>query len=117
MATRTKAQLSKAVMEKLGLLNATDDVAAEDHAMISTRYTELMEGLEAENLAYWPEDQIPLLVFPAVTDLVGIHCASAFGITPLNPIEIEQAEIIVKRRIRKYTVTKSSLLDTYQADY
>lgn len=102
MTTRSLTELSKAVMEKLGKVDANSTVEAADHTMIVDRYTELMEGLRFEDIAYWTDTAIPLLVFPALTDLVALHSQSAFG-RAVNAQEFETLELTHKRRLRRYT--------------
>jgi len=117
MTTRTTSELSKAVMQKLAVLDALEDPSTADHVMIKARYEELMEGLREENLAYWENSEIPLVVFPALTDLVALHSGSAFG-KPLAAVgDIEQAEMSIKRRIRRHTHKLSSAATIYQDDF
>lgn len=116
MTTRTLHQLSKAVLEKLALIDANADPSAADAQMISDRYGELMETLRDEDLCYWNDDAIPLLVFSAVADLVALHCMSAFGLGG-NPVEIEDAEIPIKRRIRKHTRKPASGMPIPQENF
>lgn len=116
MTTRTTQQLSKAVMEKLALVDANADPSAADHAMIANRYTELMDVLRDEDLCYWSNAAIPLLVFSGVSDLVALHCMSAFGLGG-SPVEIEANEIPIKRRIRKHTKKPYSHEDITADDY
>jgi hypothetical protein len=117
MTTRTTSELSKAVMQKLAVIDAMESPSAQDHVMINARYEELMEGLREENLAYWENSTIPLVVFPALTDLVALHSGSAFG-KPLAAVgDIEQAEMSIKRRIRRHTHKLSSAATIYQDDF
>lgn len=102
MTSRSLTELSKAVMEKVAKTDANATVEAADHAMIVDRYTELMEGLRFEGIAYWEDAAIPLLVFPPLTDLVALYCQSAFGRT-VDAAEMERLELVHKRRMRRYT--------------
>lgn len=117
MTTRTLNQLSKAVMEKLALLDANSTPAAADHTMIVDRYTELMEGLRDENIAYWDDAAIPLLVFGPVADLVALHCGGAFGRPLVSVIEIEAAEVPIKRRIKRHTRKHASGEEIHQDNF
>ena len=54
--------------------------------------------------------------FPAVTDLVALHCKSAFGGNISLP-DIEAAEVPIKRRIRRHTRKHASGDETFQVDY
>ena len=101
MTDRTLLQLSKAVADKLTVTDALEQPAAVDHALIVSRYEELMEELRDDDLCYWPNGAIPLVVFTAVVDLVALHVAPSFGMTIAGVYEIENAEIPIKRRIRK----------------
>ena len=108
--------LSTAVLRKLKVLDALESPSTEDHALVYNRYLELHEGLQHEELAYWPSDFIPLIVMPALVDLVAIHVSNEFGIT-INLAEIEDLEVPIKRRIKRYNVKRDSEADVYQVDY
>ncbi len=117
MATRTLVQLSKAVMEKLALIDSHGSVAAVDHQTIVDRYTEIMEQLRDESIGYWDDGAVPLLVFGAVTDLVALHVAPSFG-APLVPItKIEEAEVSIKRRIKRHTKKYASGDEAEMVDF
>ena len=117
MATRTLQDLSKAVMEKLAVIDALEDPSASDHLMIMRRYAELYEGLAEEQLAYWPESEIPLVAFPALSDLVALHAGPAFGRPIVSVTDIEAAEVPIKRRLRRHTHKRASGVEAFQVDY
>lgn len=117
MTTRSLNELSKAVMEKLAILDANSSPSAADHKMIVDRYTELMAGLQDEEIAYWDIDAIPLLVFGAVTDLVALHSGGAFGRPLVALTDIEAAEVPIKRRIKRHTRKHASGEEIRQDNY
>ena len=117
MATRTLQNLSKSVMEKLAVIDALESPSAQDHSLIAERYAEIFDALAEEELAYWPTGEIPLIVFPALTDLVALHVGSAFGRPMVAVSDIEAAEIPIKRRLRKHTHKRASGVETYQDDF
>jgi len=116
MTTRSLTELSHAVMEKIGAVDSNSTVEASDHDMIVRRYSELMEGLRFEEIAYWENAEIPLLVFPPLTDLVSLHCESAFG-RQRDPKEMEALELVHKRRMRRYTHKMSAGTVSYADDF
>ena len=117
MATRTLQNLSKAVMEKLGVIDALQDPSAQDHTMIVNRYAEILEGLAEEELAYWPEGAIPFIVMPVLIDLMALHVGPSFGRPIVDVTMIEAAEIPIKRRLRKHTHKSASGAETHQDDF
>jgi hypothetical protein len=117
MTTRSQTEMAQTVLEKLRVVDSQQSASATDRTFVINRYAELMEGLREEELAYWPDDEIPLLVYPAVTDLVALHVSGSFGKPMVSLIEIESAEIPIKRRIRRHTRKQSAGEDTYTLDY
>jgi hypothetical protein len=114
MKSRTPQELSKAVMDQLGVIDALEFPSAIDHQYIFDRYTDLMDELRADELGYWPDDQIPGLVFLAVADLVALHVGPAFGRPVVAVTDIEDAQVPIKRRIRRYTKKHASGEVSYQ---
>lgn len=117
MVTRSLSDLTLAVMQDLGVIDAMDSPSASDHALVRGRYEALFSNLREESLAYWEEAAIPLVVFQPVTDLVALHCGAAFGRPKVSIAEIEATETSIKRRIRRHTHKLTSGVTMYQDDF
>lgn len=85
---RTTQDLSKKVMELLGLLDAQEDVSTEDHALISRAYADKYEELFFREIAYWPADEIDNKAFLPMARIMAAEVASAFG----RPVPTEFSE-------------------------
>ena len=117
MATRTKTQLATAVLQHLGVAGAEGNVSATDAAYVSARYEDLWEEMNDDNaMAYWDRDEIPSVVFEALTHLVAISVASAFGFQS-NVREIDEEMRVCKRRIRRHTQVKGAELPSPFEDF
>ena len=57
------------------------------------------------------------MVFGPVCDLVALHCGPAFGKPIVNVTNIEDAEVPIKRRIKRHTKKHASGLEPEQVDY
>lgn len=66
-------------MELLGLLDAQEDVSAEDYALIANAYADKYQELFFRDIAYWPVDEIDNKVFLAVSRIMAEEVASAFS--------------------------------------
>jgi hypothetical protein len=115
MATRTKTQLAQAVLEHLAVLGANQTISAEDNAYVSGRYEDLWEEMaDDNNMAYWPQNEIPAVVFEPLVHLVAVSVGSAFG-KPRSIRDLEQDIMICKRRIRRHTkVTGAETSATFE---
>ncbi len=76
---RTTQDLSKKVMELLGLGEAQEDPSAEDHGTIVAAYESKYEALFFRKIAYWPVDAIDDKAFLAMARIMAAEVASAFG--------------------------------------
>lgn len=85
---RTTQDLSKKVMELLGLLEAQEDVSAEDHALIANAYADKYEEMFFREIFYWPADEIDNKAFLATARIMAAEVAPAFG----KPEPIENSE-------------------------
>lgn len=80
---RSKADLATAVLQLLGVLDATESPSAEDGAYVEARYDDLREELIDKGQAYWPSTtrttaEIPAVVFSAMTMILAGRCAPTF---------------------------------------
>lgn len=78
MVTRTSDELAKRVLQNLRVLDALETPRAEDNALVKERYADVYEWLVDEDLAFWPENQIPGGAMDGLTRLVADVCAEAF---------------------------------------
>ena len=85
---RTTQDLSKKVMELLGLLDAQEDVSAEDHALIAGAYSDKFQELFFRDIAYWPADEIDNKAFLPMARIMAAEVASAFS----RPVPTEFSE-------------------------
>jgi hypothetical protein len=88
LMARTTQDLSKKVMELLGLLEAQEDVSAEDHALIANAYSDKFEELFFRDIAYWSADEIDNKAFRAMARIMAEEVASAFS----KPVPTEFSE-------------------------
>lgn len=116
MATRTKAALAANVLVHLGITNASESPAAIDVQYVSDRYDDCLEELIDDDLAYWPSNAIPVVMFEPLTQLVSLSVMTAFGL-PLSPTEMEEGRRLYKRRIRRHVGKKSSGLAAEFEDF
>ncbi len=106
--TRPQSELATAVMEHLGLTNAGEAPAASDASFVLRRYTNLMDELRDEQIAYWDNNAIPYEAFEGVVSAVGILVMGAFGLDAPVGRELEDAMEVAKRRIRRRVVKPAS---------
>lgn len=79
MANYTISDLAKRVMQNLKLIDAQEDVSAEDFALISDAYSQKFEELFFRELAYWPADEIDGKAFLAIARIMSEEVAAPFG--------------------------------------
>lgn len=77
--TKTTQNLAEAVLRRLRVIDATETPANEDAAAVKALYLDLHDELITEDIAYWPDTQIPAEVFRALVDYVAGHAAVDFG--------------------------------------
>lgn len=85
---RTTQDLSKQVMENLSLLEAHEDVSAEDHAKIARQYETKYAEMFFRELFYWPISEIDDMAFLSVARIMAEEVASAFS----RPVPMEFSE-------------------------
>lgn len=76
---RTVQDLSKQVMENLALLDAQEDVSAEDHAKIARAYADKYAEMFFREIFYWPVDAIDNKAFLSVARIMAEEVASSFS--------------------------------------
>lgn len=105
----TTAQLSTAVLQHLGVLDATETIASVDQTYITDVWTAKWEELSAHGmeLTYFNYDEIPNPVFLTIRDLVANEVRGAFGI-PISATEKEMEEQTILRRLRRHVSTQES---------
>lgn len=116
MTTRTQRSLAENVLRALGLLDALDSPSAEDSSYVVARYNDILAEMSEDNLAYWPADVIPLVVFEPLTLLVALSVSPAYG-KPMTIENLEQARMAVKRRIRRHTQLRSAQMPVLIDDF
>ncbi len=101
MATKTQAELAKAVLLKLGVIAADATPTAADSQYIIGEYTSKLEEWSDDDLVYWSANEIPLTVFPTVVKLMANDTQNAFGMAA--PLEtIEARETLLLKRLRRH---------------
>lgn len=79
MATKTKADLARKVLQALGEIDATQDPAPEDATYVQSVYSDLLVELRDREIATWDENAIPARVFRPLVKLVASECADTYG--------------------------------------
>lgn len=116
MASYTIQDLAKRTLQNLRVLDAQEDVAAEDFALINDAYAQKYEELFFRELAYWPVDEIDGKIFTALARIMAEEVAVPFGQTV--PIEFgeggEQISMGTKglRDLRRIVAREKSGLPT-----
>lgn len=83
---RTTQQLAEAVLRRLNVIGSGMTPTADDATVIKNLYADLMQELETEDVAFWPETSIPEHVFRALVDYVAGHAAPDFGMIEYVPL-------------------------------
>ncbi len=107
MTTRTRAELAVAVLQELGVLDASETPTAEDSELVIDRHDELLAHLVDEELAYWAEDEIPLAVFGALRNLVINQVRGVFG-EPVTAEEVEARHKMLMGPLRRHVARAPS---------
>lgn len=76
---RTKQDLAERVAQELKIVAAGETLSAADADLIKDIYSDRLEQLEDDDLAYWPEDEIPGGAMEGLVLVVADICAPAFG--------------------------------------
>jgi len=105
MATRTITELAKAVMDDLGLLEASENPTAAERSYIERRYREGLEELRDDGLVWWDAEAIPYAVFLGVVGFVSVLVSESFGTPRRVPmdVDLEAAKMRIRRRVAKNT--------------
>lgn len=103
MTTRTRADLAKRALQRLGVLQSDEDPDTADGLLVEREYADLLTILKDEGLAYWPENEVPGVVFLPLTDLLANQVAPHFG----KPSSAEVEEM-AKRRLRRHIAKPAS---------
>lgn len=107
MASRTKLELAVNILRHLAIVDAQETPAAIDTQYVIARYEDCLAELADNDLSYWPSDQIPVVIFEPLTQLVALSCGPAFGIA-VSPQDMENGGIMYRRRLRRHGGKKSS---------
>jgi hypothetical protein len=79
-APKTRLDLVTAALRALRILRADENQPSpEDYALVSDAYTGVYAELANVGVAYWPEDEIPVLVVRPLAKLLAADVASEFG--------------------------------------
>ena len=116
MTTRTQRSLAENVLRSLALIDATESPSADDNDYIVARYNDILAEMAEDNLAYWPADAIPLVIFEPLTLFVALSVSMAFGI-PMNGQNLEQGRMILQRRIRRHTQLRTAQMPVLVDDF
>ena len=97
------SQLATAVLQHLGVLDATETIATVDQTYITDVWGAKWEEISSHGneLTYFSYDDIPNPVFLTVRDLVANEVRGAFGM-PISAAEKEQEEQIIMRRLKRH---------------
>ena len=99
----TTSQLATAVLQHLGVLDATETIASTDQTYITDVWAAKWEEISGhgQELTYFSYDDIPNPVFLIIRDLVANEVRGAYG-RPISAAEKEQEEIIILRKLRRH---------------
>ena len=105
----TTSQLSTAVLQHLGVLDATETIATTDQTYITDVWAAKWEEISGHGseLTYFSYDDIPNPVFLIIRDLVANEVRGAYG-RPLSAAEKEQEELIILRKLRRHLSTQAT---------
>ena len=103
------SQLSTAVLQRLGVLDAPETADATDVTYISDVWAAKWEELSAHGmeLTYFNYNDIPNPVFLIIRDLVANEVRGEYG-QPMSATEKEAEETIILRRLRRHVSTQAS---------
>lgn len=94
MASKSKAELATDVLRKLTVVDALETPSAQDSAYVEDQYDHKYAELRDKGLAYWTNtdrstEEIPLVVFGALVDIMCEDVAGAFGLkTPSDTDDV-----------------------------
>lgn len=93
------------LINKLTEYSSTETPEAQDARDVKDKYSDIYAELVDDGIAYWPEEEIPVVVFDRVSSLVANRIAPAFG-RPHD--EVFDQRMISK--LKKHTAKTSSNL-------
>lgn len=111
MATRSALELATNVMTDWGLVSGGETPSSSDTTMIISRYKNVLEELAEDDLAYWPYDAIPSVIFEPLTQIMALVVGRAFG-KQVSFGDLEQGMDLFKRRLRRHAHVPASGLPT-----
>lgn len=77
---KTRLDLVVAALRLLRVLRADENQpTAEDTALVDAAYTGLYAELQNVGVAYWPEDEVPVLVIRPLARMLAAECSGEFG--------------------------------------
>ena len=105
----TPPQLATAVLQRLGVLDATETADATDITYISDVWAAKWEEITAHGmeLTYFSHDDIPNPVFLIIRDLMANEVRGEYG-RPISAAEKETEELVILRRLRRHVATQAS---------
>jgi len=106
MITRTTTELMTDVLiAKLTEVGATETPEAQDAKLVKDKYSDLYAELVDEGIAYWPEEEIPVVVFDRLSSFVANRVAPSFG----RPFD-EGLDRLNLQKLKKHTAKSASKL-------
>ncbi|MEL6288541.1 MAG: hypothetical protein AAFQ35_07150 [Pseudomonadota bacterium] len=103
MAITTLDLVIRAMRDR-GILGATEVPTALDADYVKGVYIADLEELRDNNIAYWPEDQVPDAIVRALSHRLGLLIGDAFGFPRASEMEIEAS----LRPLRKHLSKRAS---------
>lgn len=105
----TSTQLATAVLQRLGVLDATETAAATDITYITGVWAAKWEELSAHGMevTYFSFDDIPNPVFLTIRDLVANEVRNEYG-KPISSSDKEAEETVILRRLRRHVSAQAS---------
>lgn len=114
MSTRTAVQLATRVMRKQNWVDALHSPAAADSSYIVGVYeAKLAEWADRDDLTiYWTADTTPLAIFEPLADLLINQVGETYEPKGRTPEQIQEAEEVLLRPIRRHIQKRGSGLPT-----
>lgn len=79
MAVKSKLDLARDVLFEIRVQRFDEDPSPERKAIVDNAYAGLYQELANISVAYWDEEQIPVLVFRPLVKLVAMEIAPVFN--------------------------------------
>jgi hypothetical protein len=77
--TKTTQQLATRVLERLRVIAGGDTPSNADAETVKNAYSGFFKELDAQDIAWWDEDEVPDEAFEALADFVAGRLAPDFG--------------------------------------